>query len=394
MTLYGILIAYVFIGCVYWLWMFVGTVRVVRAVPLLAQSDPPPPQTWPKLSVVIPACNEAAALESALGSVLEQDYPELEIILIDDRSTDGTAAIVDRMAAADPRILRYHVEQLPEGWLGKVHALDLGAAKAGGSWLLFTDADVHMAPGALRRAIAYAAHHSIDHLAAVPDLWPSSLLVDANMALFCRTFAVAMRLWAVADPKSDAFDRRRGLQSRPPRRAAAYGRIFLAADGSGRRRGPGHDAQAVRGPCVPGQRPWLAWAALVSDFAGNGPRRGKGLRLGRPLQPGPRCCSASCSWPWNGRRWWPWPAGRFPTGQVDPRAALVGHGHACSRGRQFPDSRPLVEKPFAARGCFFRLRRSLRPASCCGAVGSDIVAAGSCGAARSIARTNCSPAGV
>ena len=217
MSLYGILIAYVFIGCVYWLWMFVGTLRVVRAVPLLAASDAPPPQTWPKLSIVIPACNEAASLESALCSVLEQDYPELEIILIDDRSTDGTAAIVDRMAAADPRILAIHVEQLPEGWLGKVHALDLGAAKASGSWLLFTDADVHMAPGTLRRAIAYAAHHAIDHLAAVPDLWPSSLLVDANMALFCRTFTVALRLWAVGRSEIRRLRRRRGLQSRPPR---------------------------------------------------------------------------------------------------------------------------------------------------------------------------------
>ncbi len=204
MILYGILIAYVFIGCLYWLWMFVGTVRFVRNVPLLAQSNAPPPQTWPKVSIVIPACNEAASLESALRSILKQDYPELEIILIDDRSTDGTAAIVDRMAADDPRILAIHVEQLPEGWLGKVHALSLGTAKASGSWLLFTDADVHIAPGALRRAIAYA-HQTVDHLAAMPDLWPSSLPVDATLALFCRTFMVALRLWAVADPKSDAF---------------------------------------------------------------------------------------------------------------------------------------------------------------------------------------------
>lgn len=205
MTLHGILIAYVFIGCVYWLWMLIGTLRVVRAVPLLEQSHAPPPQTWPRLSIVIPACNEAASLESALCSVLQQDYPELEIILIDDRSTDGTAAIVDRMAAGDPRIVALHVELLPVGWLGKVHALALGAAKASGSWLLFTDADVHFAPGTLRRAMAHAAHHAIDHLAAVPDLRPSSLLVDANVALFCRTFMVALRLWAVADPKSDAF---------------------------------------------------------------------------------------------------------------------------------------------------------------------------------------------
>ena len=159
----------------------------------------------PSFSIIIPACNEAAALESALGSILAQDYPDLEIILIDDRSSDGTAAIVERMAAGDPRIVAFHVVQLPEGWLGKVNALDKGAAMASGSWLLFTDADVYMAPGTLRRAVAYAAHRSIDHLAAVPDLWPSSLLVDASVALFCRGLVVALRLWAVADRKSGAF---------------------------------------------------------------------------------------------------------------------------------------------------------------------------------------------
>ena len=265
--------------------------RVVRTVPLLAQSDAPPPQAWPKLSIVIPACNEAAALESALRSVLEQDYPDLEIILIDDRSTDGTAAIVDRMAAADPRILAIHVEQLPEGWLGKVHALDLGAAKAGGSWLLFTDADVHMAPGTLRRAIAYAAQHSIDHLAAVPDLWPSSLLVDAVLALFCRTFMVAMRLWAVADPKSDAFDRRRGLQSRPPRSAPSNRGILLAADGSGRRLGPGHDAQAVRGPFAAWSTPTVCSGCTGIGLCGKWPTARRRPTPRPPVAAWPACCA-------------------------------------------------------------------------------------------------------
>lgn len=208
MTAHGFLIAYAFVGCVYWLWMLAGTCRVVRAVPMLAQAAPPLPDQWPRLSVIIPACNEAATLEAALSSVLQQDYPELEIILIDDRSTDGTAEIVDRMAAAaegGARILAFHVQELPQGWLGKVHALDLGARKAVGSWLLFTDADVHLAPGALRRAIAYAMHHELGHLAAIPEIWPSSLAVDSCIALFCRAFAVAMRLWGVADPTSTAF---------------------------------------------------------------------------------------------------------------------------------------------------------------------------------------------
>ncbi len=185
--------------------MLVGTIRVVRAVPRLAEASPPVPHAWPRLSIIIPACNEAAALESALTSVLRQDYPDLEIVLIDDRSTDGTAEIVDRMAAADPRITAIHVEQLPDGWLGKVHALDLGARKAGGSWLLFTDADVHMEQGTLRRAMAYAEHHALDHMAAIPEMWPSSLPVNACVALFSRGFVVATRLWGVSDPKCDAF---------------------------------------------------------------------------------------------------------------------------------------------------------------------------------------------
>jgi glycosyltransferase involved in cell wall biosynthesis len=205
MAFYGFLIAYAFVGCVYWLWMFVGTVRVVRAVPMLVRESAPMPVTWPRLSVIIPACNEAASLESALTSVLRQDYSDLEIILIDDRSTDGTAEIVDRMAVADPRITAIHVEQLPDGWLGKVHALDMGTRKAGGSWLLYTDADVHMEQGTLRRAIAYAEHHKIDHMAAMPEMWPSTLPVNACIALFARGFIVATRLWAVSDPKSDAF---------------------------------------------------------------------------------------------------------------------------------------------------------------------------------------------
>jgi glycosyltransferase involved in cell wall biosynthesis len=205
MILYGILIAYVFVGCVYWLWMFVGLLRAACAVPLLAQPGVPQPAIWPKLSVIIPACNEADSLESALRSVLEQDYPELEIVLIDDRSTDATGAIVDRLAMTDPRILAIHVEQLPVGWLGKVHALNLGTEKSHGDRLLYTDADVHMAPGALRAAVAYSLHHGFDHLTAMPDLWPNSLMVAAIVAHFIRSMMVALRVWAVSDPKSAAF---------------------------------------------------------------------------------------------------------------------------------------------------------------------------------------------
>ena len=200
-----ILIAYVAIGCVYWLWMAVGAVRVARGVPLLSQQDPPEPPQWPRLSIIVPACNEADTLEPAMATLLEQDYPGLEIILIDDRSTDGTGEVVDRIASADARIRAVHIAELPDGWLGKVHALARGVELARGDWLLFTDADVHLAPGMLRRVIAYAEDKKLDHLPVAPDLWSCGLLLDAAVSNFVRSGTVGARCWAVPDPKSGAY---------------------------------------------------------------------------------------------------------------------------------------------------------------------------------------------
>ncbi|MEJ2398504.1 MAG: glycosyltransferase family 2 protein [Gammaproteobacteria bacterium] len=129
-----------------------------------------PPASWPRLSIVIPACNEAPYIESALKSLLAQDYPKIEIIVVNDRSTDDTGRIIERLASEDSRITPIHIESLPAGWLGKVHALHRGVQHARGEWLLFTDADVHFAPGCLRRAINYAVHTRADHLALLPRL--------------------------------------------------------------------------------------------------------------------------------------------------------------------------------------------------------------------------------
>src|SRR6185369_2740694 len=106
-------------------------------------------------SVVVPACNEARTIERALTSLLAQDYPDLEIVLVDDRSSDETGAIIEHLAASDRRISAIHVRELPAGWLGKVHALQRGLERARGELVLFTDADIHFAPGALRRAVAW-----------------------------------------------------------------------------------------------------------------------------------------------------------------------------------------------------------------------------------------------
>ena len=150
---------------------------------------------WPLVSVIIPACNEADHFEAALMSVLQQDYPNLEIVLVNDRSTDTTGEIIDRLAAADQRVKGVHITDLPAGWLGKVHALHQGVRRANGDWYLFSDADVYFQPGALRRAIGYATHNNLSHVACLPELTTfSAFWLDVTIRAFFLLFCVAGRL--------------------------------------------------------------------------------------------------------------------------------------------------------------------------------------------------------
>jgi len=188
----------------YWLWALQAAIRVRRSVPALEAFDPPP-GSLPRLSVIVAACNEADTIEPAARTLLAQAYPDLEILLVNDRSTDATGTLIDRLAAEDDRVRAVHVAALPEGWLGKVHALDCGVRAATGTFLLFTDADVHFAPGALGRAVAWCEARGLDHLAVMPSLWPTSLLTDAVVGAFIRSFIALMRPWAVGNPASRAF---------------------------------------------------------------------------------------------------------------------------------------------------------------------------------------------
>jgi len=196
---------YALIGCLYWVWLAIGAFLVRARVPRLDGLTPPDLDVWPRLSVIVPACNEADTIESAATTLSKQDYPNLEVVLINDRSEDETGIIIDRIAAADPRVRAIHVTDLPPGWLGKVHALHRGCVAAEGPWLLLTDADVHFSPGVLRRVIAWSVHRQLDHLAAAPEIWPTGLLIDAAVSAFLRSFCIGMRIWAVENPRSGAY---------------------------------------------------------------------------------------------------------------------------------------------------------------------------------------------
>lgn len=203
--LHLLLIAYIVVALAYWLVVIYALLRTARAMPLLSDLTPPEPRRWPALSVIVAACNEADHLEAAVRTLLLEDYPDLQIILVDDRSTDATGEILDRLAAQDNRTKVLHVTDLPDGWLGKVHALSRGLEASRGDYVLFTDADVHFAPGALRKAVAWCEDRGLDHLAAFPTLWPATVLVDATISVFIRQFMLATRPWKVADPESKAF---------------------------------------------------------------------------------------------------------------------------------------------------------------------------------------------
>ena len=124
----------------------------------------------PDLAVIVPARNEAPRIERCLRGLIAQDYPtnRLEIVVIDDNSTDGTAAVVERVAQEDARVRLVRGAPLAPGWAGKPHACRQGADAVAADWLCFLDADVAALPGLLRTAVGTAQKRQIDLLSLEP----------------------------------------------------------------------------------------------------------------------------------------------------------------------------------------------------------------------------------
>lgn len=166
------------------------------------------PEAMPRLSIVVPVRDEQEHVAAALASFAAQDYENLEIIAVDDRSRDASGEIMERAAAettaARPR-LRFevlHLRELPAGWLGKTHAMWLAAERASADWILFTDADVRLRPDALRRALAYAEEVKADHLVLFPTHALETFGERMALAGFGLLFVFGHRPWKVSDPKA------------------------------------------------------------------------------------------------------------------------------------------------------------------------------------------------
>jgi cellulose synthase/poly-beta-1,6-N-acetylglucosamine synthase-like glycosyltransferase len=194
------------------------SLRRIAALPLPLPTDP-----LPRVTIIVAARNEERGIAPAVRSMLALDYPDLELIVVNDRSTDDTGRILDGLAAEQGAALRVvHNTALPDGWLGKNHALMLGSRQATGDVILFTDADIVFEPTALRRAVGYMIEQDIDHLAAGPEV-VMPLLMPAAFA-FSGTiyFSMFTRPWKARDPKS-AFHI--GIGAFNLIRSAAYQRI-------------------------------------------------------------------------------------------------------------------------------------------------------------------------
>jgi len=174
----------------------------IRRIDNLQQQPPQWGKELPMVSVIVPARNEERQIEQALRSLLRLDYPRLEITVVNDRSTDGTGAILARMKAFDPRLNIVSIEQLPQGWLGKNHAMQYGADRSRGEWLLFTDADVVFEPTVLRRAIPFALRNRLDHLTMAPDTCMPGWFLQSFVVCFAFYFYAYLRPWKVRDQRS------------------------------------------------------------------------------------------------------------------------------------------------------------------------------------------------
>ena len=194
--------ALVFLGCLPWYLVAWGVWMSLKNVQSLSSISLDRDKSYPRLSVIIAARNEAGTIENALKSVLAQNYPNLEIILVNDRSNDGTDKILQKLAEKDPRVLIHHVEELPLGWLGKVNAMQQGFGKSTGVWLLFTDADVHFQEKSLERIIDVAERSSIDYLCVIPEVQARQRLLKALYTVSLSGFFLATRIWEVKNQNS------------------------------------------------------------------------------------------------------------------------------------------------------------------------------------------------
>ncbi len=184
-------------------------ISFARHLRLLSEVLVPERLSWPKISLIIPACNEESTIGPALQSLLNHNYPNLEVIVVNDRSTDRTGSIIADLCANDevsyqanrPQIRVVNVTSLPEGWLGKVHAQYQGLQHATGHWILFSDADVHFGKDTLKKAVAHCETNQVEFLTLIPHILARGFWIQLCIAQFLSSGSLAIDLLKIRNKK-------------------------------------------------------------------------------------------------------------------------------------------------------------------------------------------------
>jgi len=160
----------------------------------------PPPGSAPRISICIPARNEEINIRKCAESALAQDYPNFEVIVLDDRSTDSTPDQLKDLASRDSRLLPISGSNLPEGWAGKPYALHQASAVARGEWLCFVDADTFLSPQAISSCHAKAIETKADLFTIMTEQVLGSFWEKAVMPLVLTALSVGFSPRKVNDP--------------------------------------------------------------------------------------------------------------------------------------------------------------------------------------------------
>ncbi|MEQ1473837.1 MAG: glycosyltransferase family 2 protein [Candidatus Acidiferrum sp.] len=199
--------AIIIFGGVALFWIFAGLRAACSSLnlPWLKDFNLTSERGVPRISLLFAARDEEEKLPAALATLAALDYPELEIIGVDDRSKDATGRILDEFAAAHPRFRVIHVRELPAGWLGKPHALQKAYEASSGEWLLFTDADVRFKADVPRRAMALVTERKLDHLSLYGDVEMVGFWETVLLTFFGLAFLMATDPRGVINPKSKTY---------------------------------------------------------------------------------------------------------------------------------------------------------------------------------------------
>lgn len=199
-----LLFLFALVALIFWLSVTVyltysrSRMHSLRDVPLSAPFEEPP------VVVIIAVRNEETHLTAALQSVIQLQYSRLRILIINDRSTDGTGAILHEFSERYPQITVTQINHLPEGWLGKNHALYTGYQSSTEPWMLFTDADVVFEQDTLQKAMRYVTAKRLNHLTVLPDVKSRSEWLNSMLSTFLVLLEIKQRPWDVHKPKSKA----------------------------------------------------------------------------------------------------------------------------------------------------------------------------------------------